>query len=38
MAIYSNKIISFLAKIKYTLKNILSKDVRLKVFGDRFYD
>jgi Protein of unknown function (DUF2786)/SprT-like family len=38
MAIYSNKIIQFLAEIKHASKNILSKDVRLKVFGDRFYD
>lgn len=38
MIVYSKKIIQFINDIKYKIKNILSKEVGLKVFGDRFYD
>ena len=38
MLLYSKKIIRFLNEIKAILKNVLSKEVGLKVIGDRFYD
>lgn len=38
MFVYSKKIIQFVQEIKSTLKDILSREVRLKVAGDRFYD
>lgn len=38
MIVYSKKIIQFANDIKCTIKNVLSKEIRLKVSGDRFYD
>lgn len=38
MLIYSKKIIRFINNIKDILKDVLSKEIGLKVFGDRFYD
>lgn len=38
MLVYSKKIIRFANEIKITIKEILSREVGLKVFGDRFYD
>lgn len=38
MLIYSKKIIKFLNGIKDVLKDVISKEIGLKVFGDRFYD
>ncbi len=38
MLIYSQKIIRFINEIKSAIKVIISKEVGLKVFGDRFYD
>jgi hypothetical protein len=38
MQVYSKKIISFIQEIKKTVKEIISKEVGLKVFGDRFHD
>lgn len=38
MFIYSNNIIQFINHIKISLKEILSKEIGLKVSGDRFYD
>lgn len=38
MLIYSKKIFQFISEIKSAVKTILSKEIGLKVFGDRFYD
>ena len=39
MIVYSKKIIQFLKReIKCTVKGILSREIRVKVVGDRFYD
>lgn len=38
MFIYSNKIIQFIDDIKISIRNILWKEIRLKVNGNRFYD
>lgn len=38
MLIYSKKIIQFVNEIKISIKNIFSKEICLKVQGDRFYD
>jgi Protein of unknown function (DUF2786)/SprT-like family len=38
MLVYSKKIIRFIANINSILKDVLSKEVGLKVFNDRFYD
>jgi hypothetical protein len=38
MIIYSKKIFNFICDIESTVKEILSKEVRLKVVGNRFYD
>jgi hypothetical protein len=38
MIIYSKKIIQFVHEIKCTIKEILFKEICLKVSGDRFYD
>jgi hypothetical protein len=38
MIIYSKKIIHFINEITFTIKNILSKELRHRVYGDRFYD
>ena len=38
MIIYSKKIIQFINEIKHVVKNVLSKEARLKVGRDRFYD
>lgn len=38
MIVYSTKIINFIKEIKFTIKDFLSKEVRLKVAGERFYD
>lgn len=38
MIVYSKKIILFVHEIKTTVKKVLSKEVCLKVVGDRFYD
>ncbi len=38
MFIYSKKIMHFIQEIKKQIKTILSKEVGLKVHGDRFYD
>jgi hypothetical protein len=38
MIVYSEKIISFIKEIKCSLKEILTKEVCLKVRGDRFYN
>ncbi|MDR3623648.1 MAG: DUF2786 domain-containing protein [Chlamydiales bacterium] len=38
MIVYSNKIIQFINEIKCIAKDILSKEIRLKVMGERFYD
>lgn len=38
MIIYSKKIIQFINEIKFIIKDVLSKEVRLKVVGHRFYD
>lgn len=38
MIIYSEKIITFATEIKNIVKNILSKEARLKVAGNRFYN
>jgi hypothetical protein len=38
MLIYSQKIIQFVNEIRRAAKEILSKEVGLRVFGDRFYD
>lgn len=38
MIVYSKKIIQFIHEIKCTVKNVLSKEIRIKVAGDRFYD
>lgn len=38
MIVYSKKIIQFVNAIKGTVKDVLSKEVGLKVAGDRFYD
>ena len=38
MIIYSNKIIQFIKEIRITVKSILSTEIDLKVYGDRFYD
>lgn len=38
MLVYSNKIIKFINEIKNTIKDVLSKEVGLRVHGDRFYD
>jgi len=38
MIIYSKKIIQFANEIKRTVKDVLSREVRIKVMRDRFYD
>jgi hypothetical protein len=38
MIVYSKKIIQFVNEIKCTVKDVLSREIRLKVNGDRFYD
>lgn len=38
MIVYSNKIIQFVSEIKHLTKKIISKEMGLKVMGDRFYD
>lgn len=38
MIVYSKKIIQFVNEIQGTIKAILSKEICLKVVGDRFYD
>lgn len=38
MIVYSKKIIQFIDEIKRTVKDILSKEIRLRVTGDRFLD
>lgn len=38
MIVYSNKIIQFIHELKHAIKNVLFNEIRLKVFGDRFYD
>jgi Protein of unknown function (DUF2786)/SprT-like family len=38
MFVYSKKIIQFVNEIKCAVKDVLSREVRLKVEGDRFYD
>lgn len=38
MLIYSRKIIKFIQSIKISVKDILAKEVGLKVHGDRFYN
>lgn len=38
MFVYSKKIIQFIHEIKYLVKDILSTEIRMPVFGDRFYD
>ena len=38
MFVYSKKIIQFVNEIKRTIKDVLSKEVCIKVAGDRFYD
>lgn len=38
MIIYSQKIIQFVKDIKHLAKDILSKEIGLKVAGERFYD
>lgn len=38
MLVYSEKIIQFIGEIKATIKEILSREVELKVRGERFYD
>ncbi len=38
MFVYSKKIIQFSNEIKCVVKDVLSREVRLKVAGDRFYD
>lgn len=38
MIVYSRKIIQFVNEIKCTVKDILSKEVCVKVVGDRFYN
>lgn len=38
MFIYSKKIIQFVDEIIRTVKTVLSKEIRLKVHGDRFYN
>lgn len=38
MIIYSKKIIRFVNEIKSVIKEVVAKEIRLKVYGDRFYD
>lgn len=38
MFIYSNKIVQFIDDIKTSIRNIISKEIRLKLNGNRFYD
>ncbi len=38
MLVYSKKIIRFINEIKVSIKNILTKEVGLKVFNSRFFD
>lgn len=38
MLVYSQNIIEFINLIKVSLKDVLSNEVGLKVYGDRFYD
>jgi len=38
MIIYSQKIVQFINEIKHAVKEILAKEVRLRVGRDRFYD
>jgi hypothetical protein len=38
MIVYSKKIVPFINEIKHAIKDILSKEARLKVLRDRFYD
>jgi hypothetical protein len=38
MLLYSKNIIKFINNIKAILKDVLSREICLKVFGDRFYD
>ncbi len=37
MFIYSEKIILFVQEVKFEIKSILSKEIRVKVVGDRFF-
>ncbi|MBS0655750.1 MAG: DUF2786 domain-containing protein, partial [Verrucomicrobia bacterium] len=38
MHIYSKKIVEFITHIRQTAKAILANEIRLRVYGDRFYD
>lgn len=38
MIVYSKKIILFITEIKRIVKDVLSKEIHLRVAGDRFYD
>ncbi len=38
MHIYSKKIVQFIAKVKSSVKEVIAKEMGLRVFGDRFYD
>lgn len=38
MFVYSNKILNFIQEVKFLIKEVLSKEIKVKVFGDRFFD
>ncbi len=38
MIVYSNRIVRFIREIKHFIKLVLSREVRLRVTGDRFYN
>lgn len=38
MFVYSNRIVKFINEIKDSIKDILSREIRVKVSGERFYD
>lgn len=38
MIVYSEKIVSFISEIKKIVKEILTKEIGLKVYGDRFFN
>ena len=38
MIVYSKKIIRFVAEIKHTIRDVLSREICLRVEGNRFYD
>ncbi len=38
MIVYSKKIIQFINDIKWMIKEIISKEIVLRVYGERFYD